>query len=130
MKRISFSEAKAGMVLLQPITDQQGRVIVNAGARLNQLYISRLEKWGVKEICVAEEEDGASATQVMAEMPAAAQPAESQPSRSLPPGVYRGPGLMARVRRTFARVMDDPLMAALHASVSRRLGEFKTGKKP
>ena len=130
MRRISFSEAKAGMVLVQPITDQQGRVIVNAGAKLNQLYISRLEKWGVREICITDDDAGAALASAADGLPAVPPPAVPKRARSLPPGVYRGPNLMGRIRLTFARVQDDPLMAALHAAVARRLGEAVAGKKP
>jgi hypothetical protein len=130
MKRINFSEAKAGMVLVQPITDQQGRVIVNAGAKLNQLYISRLEKWGVREICVQDEGNGTAPAPAAEALPSALPAGAPRKARALPPGVYRGPDLQGRIRRTFAKVRDDPLMAALQTSVARRLGEASSGKKP
>ncbi|HOX05720.1 MAG TPA: hypothetical protein PK280_04910 [Planctomycetota bacterium] len=118
MGRITVGEAKPGMILERPITDQQGRVIVNSGASLSTLYISRLEKWGVRELFVVE---GAAAPAAPAAVPAAAADAEPVPARDLPPGVYRGPDLADRVRKTFSRVQSDPVMASMQAAVLRAL---------
>jgi hypothetical protein len=41
--------------------------------------------------------------------------------------VYRGPDLAQRIARTFARVNDDPLMAALGQAVLRRLAGAPEG---
>mgnify|MGYP000858060986 CR=1 FL=1 len=126
MKRISVSEAKAGMTLAQPIMDQQGRVIVNSGTKLSQLYISRLEKWGVKTLSVEDDASpGAQGVQAATAAPPAAEP--SVAARALPPGVYRGPDLAARIARTFSAVREDPLMAALERSVARRLTGGREG---
>jgi len=127
MKRISVSEAKAGMTLAQPIMDQQGRVIVNSGTKLSQLYISRLEKWGVKILSV--EDDASPAAPGAPAVAPAAAPAAEPPvaARALPPGVYRGPDLAARIARTFSAVREDPLMAALERSVARRLTGGREG---
>ena len=138
MRRISVSEAKAGMVLARPIVDQQGRVIVNAGTKLSQLYIARLERWGVQELHVEDDPvRRATAPALSAPEPEAAarlrtsgasegsKAAAREPApvaaRALPPGVYRGADLAARIERTFSRVEDDPLMVALRGAVSRQL---------
>jgi hypothetical protein len=124
MKRITVSEAKVGMTLARPITDQQGRVIVNEGTKLNQLYISRLEKWNIKELLVVDEPTASAPEAVgpslVAPVPAPATVAPI-PARALPPGVYRGPDLAQRIGRTFSRVLDDPLMIALQGAVLRQL---------
>lgn len=140
MKRISVKEAEPGMVLARPIVDKQGRTIVNQGATLTQLYISRLEKWGVEELYIETAEapaaEGAPAPQPAADKPAArpslaeppARPSSAKPApepqeqgSSLPPGVYHGPDLAERIAATFSRVGHDPLMAALGRVVQRRL---------
>ena len=134
MKLISFREAKPGMVLAQPIIDRHDRVIVNAGTRLTQLYISRLEKWGVEQLAI--EEEAAQAPAGPGPAPAqrarpARPPAPGAPSREpLPPGVYRGADLARRITATFARVNDDPLMAALGQAVLRRLTGGAEGDGP
>jgi hypothetical protein len=152
MKRIVVRDAKPGMLLARPITDQQGRIIVAEGTKLSQLYISRLEKWGVAELFVAEEapaprvataEPGPAAApaKAAAAPPAAAavpaEPPRAEVARSetpaagrpgLPPGVYRGADLPERLAQTFSRVEDDPLMAALHGAVRRRLLTGQEGK--
>ena len=125
MRLISFREAKAGMVLARPIIDRQDRVIVNAGTRLSQLYISRLEKWGVQQLAIEEEAAGPAPGAAPAPAPAARPARPPAPPAStrapLPPGVHRGPDLAQRIARTFSRVNDDPLMAALGQLVLRRL---------
>jgi len=126
MKRMSVKESKPGMVLAQPITDQQGRTIVNAGTKLNALYISRLEKWGITEVIVADEAaaPAADAAADPAAAPAAAaapQPPAAAARPSLPPGVHRGPDLVARHDQMFAPVSNEPLMLALGRVVRRRL---------
>ncbi len=144
MKCISVKEAEPGMVLARPINDRQGRTIVNQGAGLTALYISRLGKWGVEELYIEEPqaEEPAPASQAP---PAAkkktpvpveptASPAESsresqQKGSRLPPGVYSGPDLDERVLQTFSLTMDDPLMATLCTVVRKHLAEAGGGGK-
>ena len=62
MKKVLLKELEPGMTLGQPVNDAQGRTIMPAGARLTPMYISRLEKWGIKEVVLeveGEEEDAA-----------------------------------------------------------------------
>lgn len=56
VQHISAQEAKVGMVLAEPIHDQQGRVIMAAGNRLTPVHVKRLDRWGVSELCIATEE--------------------------------------------------------------------------
>lgn len=135
MKRISVKEAQPGMVLARPIADQQGRTIVNKGASLTQLYISRLGKWGIEELFV----EGAQAEGAAAQEPAAPEgkpPARAEPQprpepegARVPPGIYSGPDLDERVVRTFSGVIDDPLMTVLCSVVRKRLAEAVGGEE-
>ena len=147
MKRVSVEEAKPGMILARPIIDQQGRTIVNRGAGLTQLYISRLAKWGVTELHIETPEDQPAAAVAPVPSPASvpeekppAEPARPAPAAApeekpppepaasrLPPGVYRGPDLDARITETFSRVLDDPLMVVLCEVVRKRLAEDAAG---
>ena len=94
MKRIAVRDAKPGMLLARPITDKQGRTIVAEGTRLSQLYISRLEKWSVEELFVAEEgarEPAAPAGATGAPAPAPAGPAAPPPGRGAEGPAAAGP---------------------------------------
>ncbi len=139
MRRISVKEAQPGMVLARPITDQQGRTIVNKGASLTQLYISRLGKWGIEELFVEgpQAKEAAAGPAAPAQEPAVPEgkpPARAEPqpppepeAARVPPGVYSGPDLDERVVRTFSGVIDDPLMTVLCSVVRKRLAEAAGG---
>ncbi len=123
MKKITVAEAKPGMILAKPISDRRGRTIVGAGAQLTQLYISRLARWGVSELCIEEAGDGAAGpTRASGSLGTAAGAGNGAPEGAvMPPGVYRGPDLVERIEMTFTRVADDSLMIALRDAVVRRL---------
>ena len=134
MKCISVKEAKPGMILARPITDQQGRTIVNEGASLSQVYISRLGKWGVDQLYIQEEEgaergdvglaqDQGMIDEIGATDDAAGEDIPDMPTRlGLPPGVKRGDDLLERIDRTFAGTEGDVLLSALHRAVRKRYG--------
>ncbi|MHC4916672.1 MAG: hypothetical protein ACYTGB_14390 [Planctomycetota bacterium] len=123
MKSISVAEAKPGMVLAKPITDRKGRAIVSAGTQLTQLYISRLEKWGVEKLDIEEPGDKPAT----AGAGGASRSRKGRPGPSgdgalpRPPGVYGGADLADRITSTFARVASEPLMIALRDAAVRRL---------
>jgi hypothetical protein len=123
MKKITVAEAKPGMILARPISDRKGRVIVGAGAQLTQLYISRLAKWGVSDLCI-EEAGGSRPSRARRSGPLSAEAGAENGAADdavMPPGVYRGRDLAERIGNTFTRVADDPLMIALRDAVVRRL---------
>jgi len=121
MKQIAVGEAEAGMVLGQPIIDSKGRTIVKAGARLTQLYISRLDRWGVKELWIEEKgdlpRDTGSGELKLEEVAAPGKGGAGAAGPARPPGVYCGEDLEERIDRTFSGVLDDPLMAAMREVV-------------
>ncbi len=47
MRQIRVEEARVGDVIAEPIEDQNGRVLLPAGAKLSQAVLARLEGWGV-----------------------------------------------------------------------------------
>ncbi len=123
MRRIRVSEAEAGMILSQPIIDAKGRTIVKAGAKLTQLYIARLDRWGVEELSIDDSSDAlpdaGSGELLLAK--SAADDGEGDGSEAPPPGVYQGADLEAKIEKTFAGVIDDPLMATLRDVIMHNL---------
>jgi hypothetical protein len=58
VQKIPTSDAKVGMILAEPITDQQGRIIMTEGSRLTPVHVKRLDRWGVSELVIQLEEEG------------------------------------------------------------------------
>lgn len=52
MARVSLDEAKPGMVLSKPITNDSGVIIVNQGIVLTEDHIERLKEMGITHIFV------------------------------------------------------------------------------
>lgn len=128
MKSVVVHDAQVGMVLARPILDGQGRTIICEGTVLTQLHVSRLAKWGVRELLITSDGEAATdrnevathaQTDVLDGSPAT-DLAAATPKKQLPGTVY-GPDLPDRIDRTFASVKDQPLMAALRLTVIRLL---------
>jgi len=56
MRQIRVEEARVGDVIAEPIEDQNGRVLLPAGAKLSQAVLARLEGWGVFALNIEGEE--------------------------------------------------------------------------
>ena len=56
MRQIRVEEARVGDVIAEPIEDQNGRVLLPAGAKLSQAVLARLEGWGVFALSIEGEE--------------------------------------------------------------------------
>ncbi len=52
MQRITLPQAKAGMVLAEPATSEQGTTICGPGTELTENLIGRLERFGVARVTV------------------------------------------------------------------------------
>lgn len=57
MRQISVEEAQAGDIVVEPVQDENGRVLLPAGAKLSPAVLSRLKGWGVVSLSV-EGDDG------------------------------------------------------------------------
>ena len=59
MRQIPVEEAQVGDVVAEPIADQNGRVLLPAGAKLSQAVLTRLKGWGVFTLNVeGDEQEG------------------------------------------------------------------------
>jgi len=47
MRQISVEEAQVGDIIAEPIEDQNGRVLLPAGAKLSPAVLARLKGWGI-----------------------------------------------------------------------------------
>ena len=113
-KHYSLTQLQAGMILAQQILDENGRVIMQEGARLTPMYIHRLGKFGIHSVAIEVAE------------PAAPAPAEggggAQAARSVTAEDREFMRRIAeRVQERFADVADNPLMAELKRLAVRHL---------
>ena len=70
MRQIPVEEAEVGDVVAEPIEDENGRVLLPAGAKLSQAVIDRLRGWGVFALNIEGEEqkDGKSREELIDEL--------------------------------------------------------------
>ena len=52
MRRVPLQEAAPGMVLIKPVTDSAGRIVVAAGMTLNEPLMAHLERLGMAAVYV------------------------------------------------------------------------------
>lgn len=97
MARISLGQARAGQEVVRPVVNNNGVVLVQAGARLSTSIIERLHGLGISFIVVAGTDPA-----VAVKSPAAR---------------------LAELDRRFAGHEDDPLMAELKRVVAAQFSE-------
>ena len=70
MRQIRVEEARVGDVIAEPIEDQNGRILLPAGAKLSQAVLARLEGWGVFALNIEGEEQqgGKSKDELLVEL--------------------------------------------------------------
>jgi 2',3'-cyclic-nucleotide 2'-phosphodiesterase (5'-nucleotidase family) len=56
MKKINPDELEEGMVLAQPLVDSFGRVLLEKGEVLKELYVRKLKAWNIDELFVEDVE--------------------------------------------------------------------------
>lgn len=52
MPRIVLDQAVAGMVLDQPVTNANGRILIPSGIELAEKHIKALKMWGIPDVSV------------------------------------------------------------------------------
>ena len=63
MKKLTPNELEEGMVLAQPIIDHFGRVLLESGDTLKELYISKLKQWRITEVFVVDPKEESEETE-------------------------------------------------------------------
>ena len=51
-RKVLVKDAQPDMILAKPVIDKNGRTIINKGAKLTSLFISKLSKWGIETVVV------------------------------------------------------------------------------
>lgn len=58
MARILLDQAQPGMVLEQPVSNTNGRVLLPAGCEINEKHIKAMKMWGIVDLCVKGNAEG------------------------------------------------------------------------
>lgn len=56
MATVSVDQARPGMVLLLPVTDRRGRLLIPAGNALTERHVHALKMWGVTQLDIEGDE--------------------------------------------------------------------------
>ncbi len=102
MIRVDIDEIKSGMILAYPVKNNQGVLLLDAGARISKKNILIFKSWGVTEVTVKGGGDSSSDT------------SGSQQSRIDASSVKV-------LKEKFADVLDDPVMVEIFKAASRQL---------
>ena len=102
MIRVNIVDLKPGMVLAQAVQNQQGVLLLDAGAKISKKNIRIFKSWGVNEFTVEGELNKLKAA---GETPAAE---------------IRAAVKMA-LKAKFSDVMDDPVMVEIFYAASKQL---------
>ena len=104
MTRVSIDEIKSGMILALPVKNNQGVLLLEAGARINKKNIRIFKSWGVTEVTV---KGGA--------IPANGSVGSQQPQLNASDETV--------LREKFADVLDDPVMVEIFNAARRQLNK-------
>ncbi len=102
MIKLNTEELKPGMILAQPVYNGHGVLLLESGARITKKNIRIFKSWGVPQVAV---KGGSGST----ESPAETAAADLKIS------------IENRLRKKFADVLDDPVMAEIFKAASRQL---------
>lgn len=59
MGTILIDNLAAGMIVAHDVCDRSGRLLLGAGVELNDKYLRMLRAWGIMEVPIAEQQEGA-----------------------------------------------------------------------
>jgi len=104
MIRVGIEELKPGMILEQPVKNNQGVLLLEAGAKITKKNIRIFKSWGVTEIPVKGEVTRATDCAGQPEL-RINEPEEMQ------------------LKKKFAGVLDDPVMVEIFNAASRQLNK-------
>ncbi len=70
MRQIPVEEAQPGDIVVEPVQDESGRVLLPAGAKLSPAVLSRLKGWGVFTLAIEgdDAEEGKSSEEFLSEL--------------------------------------------------------------
>ena len=104
MKRVGIDEIKSGMILAHPVKNNQGVLLLEAGAKITKKNIRIFKSWGVTEVSVKGKASRANGK------------ADSQQPR------IRASEEMI-LKEKFTDVLDEPVMVEIFNAASRQFNK-------
>ena len=104
MIRVGIEELKPGMILDRPVSNHQGVLLLEAGAKVTKKNIRIFKSWGVTEVSVKGEMSRATDS--------AGQPE-----------LHINESDEMQLKKIFADVLDDPVMVEIFNAASRQLNK-------
>jgi hypothetical protein len=104
MIRVGIEELKPGMILEHAVKNNQGVLLLEAGAKITKKNIRIFKSWGVTEAIVKESVTRANGS------PGQPEPRIKESDEML-------------LKDKFADVLDDPVMVAIFNAASRQLNQ-------
>jgi hypothetical protein len=104
MVRVGIEEIKPGMILENPVKNNQGVLLLDAGAKITKKNIRIFKSWGVTSVAVKGGETRANGS--------AGQPQ---------PRIKESDEML--LKEKFADVLDDPVMVEIFNAASRQLNQ-------
>jgi len=104
MIRVGIEELKPGMILDRPVSNHQGVLLLEAGAKVTKKNIRIFKSWGVTEVSVKGEMSRATDS--------AGQPE-----------LHINESDEMQLKKKFADVLDDPVMVEIFNAASRQLNK-------
>ena len=108
MTRVGVDEIKSGMILAHPVRNNQGVLLLDAGAKITKKNIRIFKSWGVAEVSI---KGGAIQTN------------GSAGSQQLRINAVDEVNL----KEKFADVLDDPVMVEIYNAARRQLNKDTRG---
>ena len=104
MIHVGIEELKPGMILERPVSNHQGILLLEAGAKITKKNIRIFKSWGVTDVTVKGEVSRATDSAGQPELPIN----ESDE---------------IQLKKKFADVLDDPVMVEIFNAASRQLNK-------
>jgi hypothetical protein len=102
MLHVGVEELKPGMILDRPVKNNQGVLLLEAGARITKKNIRIFKSWGVTGVTIKGEAAPAAGS-------------DEQPALSLKESVD------VQLKEKFSEVLDDPVMVAIYEAAIKQL---------
>ena len=104
MVRLGIDEVKSGMILAHPVKNNQGVLLLEAGAKISKKNIRIFKSWGVTEVTV---KGGTARDNVTAGL-------QQPPIQAFDEMI---------LKEKFADVLDDPVMVEIFKAARRQLSK-------
>ena len=102
MLNLAIEDLKPGMILVRPVRNLQGILLLEAGARITKKNIRIFKSWGVNEVVIQGRRSHARRSSAEA-------------------AIADQETIVKQLKDKFSDVLDDPVMVVIYNAAKRRL---------